>query len=69
MAGYGASEAVFGPAYGAIVPELVDREVLQQANSLNQLNRPVALRLVGPVLGGLLVGALGVGHRLRVRRS
>jgi DHA3 family tetracycline resistance protein-like MFS transporter len=61
VAGYGASEAVFGPAYGAIVPELVDREVLQQANSLNQLNRPLALRLVGPVLGGLLVGTLGAG--------
>ncbi len=61
VAGYGASEAVFGPAYGAIVPELVDREVLQQANSLNQLNRPVAFRLVGPVLGGLLVGAFGAG--------
>jgi DHA3 family tetracycline resistance protein-like MFS transporter len=61
VAGYGASEAVFGPAYGAIVPELVDREVLQQANSLNQLNRPLALRLAGPVLGGLLVGAFGAG--------
>jgi DHA3 family tetracycline resistance protein-like MFS transporter len=61
VAGYGASEAVFGPAYGAIVPELVDREILQQANSLNQLNRPIALRLVGPVLGGILVGALGAG--------
>ena len=64
VAGYGASEAVFGPAYGAIVPELVDREVLQQANSLNQLNRPLALRLFGPVLGGLLVGGLGAGTAL-----
>jgi DHA3 family tetracycline resistance protein-like MFS transporter len=61
VACYGASEAVFGPAYGAIVPELVDREILQQANSLNQLNRPIALRLVGPVLGGILVGAFGAG--------
>ena len=61
VAGYGASEAVFGPAYGAIVPELVDREVLTQANSLNQLNRPLALRLAGPALGGLLVNSFGVG--------
>jgi MFS family permease len=66
VAGYGASEAVFGPAYGAIVPELVDRDVLTQANSLNQVNRPLALRLVGPALGGLLVGALGEGTALAI---
>jgi DHA3 family tetracycline resistance protein-like MFS transporter len=64
VAGYGASEAVFGPAYGAIVPELVEREVLTQANSLNQLNRPIALRLAGPALGGALVVGLGVGWAL-----
>jgi DHA3 family tetracycline resistance protein-like MFS transporter len=64
VAGYGMSEAVFGPAYGAIVPQLVDRDVLTQANSLNQLNRPLALRLAGPALGGLLVGALGSGTAL-----
>jgi MFS family permease len=50
-----------GPAYGAIVPELVDREVLTQANSLNQLNRPLALRFAGPALGGILINSLGVG--------
>jgi DHA3 family tetracycline resistance protein-like MFS transporter len=66
VAGYGASEAVFGPAYGAIVPELVDRDVLTQANSLNQVNRPLALRLAGPALGGLLVGGFGVGQALAV---
>ncbi|HKD93312.1 MAG TPA: MFS transporter [Gaiellaceae bacterium] len=64
VAGYGASEAVFGPAYGAIVPDLVDREILTQANSLNQLNRPIALRLAGPALGGALVVGLGVGWAL-----
>lgn len=66
VAGYGASEAVFGPAYGAIVPDLVDREILTQANSLNQINRPLALRLAGPALGGLLVAGLGVGAALAV---
>jgi DHA3 family tetracycline resistance protein-like MFS transporter len=66
VAGYGASEAVFGPAYGAIIPELVDRDVLTQANSLNQVNRPLALRLVGPALGGVLVGAFGVGTALAI---
>jgi MFS family permease len=66
VAGYGASEAVFGPAYGAIIPELVDRDVLTQANSLNQVNRPLALRLVGPALGGILVGAFGSGTALAI---
>jgi MFS family permease len=66
VAGYGASEAVFGPAYGAIVPDLVDREILTQANSLNQINRPLALRLAGPALGGLLVAGLGVGAAMAV---
>jgi len=66
VAGYGASEAVFGPAYGAIVPDLVDREILTQANSLNQINRPLALRLAGPALGGFLVAGLGVGAALAV---
>src|SRR4029077_14662023 len=51
VAGYGASESASAPAYGAIVPQLVDRDVLQQANSLTQLNRPLALRLAGPALG------------------
>jgi DHA3 family tetracycline resistance protein-like MFS transporter len=66
VAGYGASEAVFGPAYGAIIPELVDRDVLTQANSLNQVNRPLALRLVGPALGGILVSAFGTGEALAI---
>src|SRR5213078_2598477 len=43
-----------------------DREVLTQANSLNQLNRPLALRLAGPALGGLLVAGLGNGAALAV---
>ncbi len=64
VAVYGAAEAVFGPAFAAIVPELVDREVLAQANSLNQVNRPIALRLVGPALGGVLVASLGAGAAL-----
>jgi Transmembrane secretion effector len=33
--------------------------VLAQANSLDQLIRPIALRLVGPAVGGILVGAIG----------
>jgi MFS family permease len=57
---YGAATAFFDPASDALVPELLPAEMLAQANSLDQLIRPVALRLAGPALGGVLVGVLGV---------
>src|ERR687886_1778643 len=57
---YGAGDALFAPAFGAIVPEIVPPEQLVQANSLDQFVRP-AVRLVGPALGGALVAAVGAG--------
>jgi hypothetical protein len=56
---YGAGLAFQGPASGAIVPDLVPEELLVNANSLAQVIRPVALTLVGPALGGLIVHAAG----------
>jgi DHA3 family tetracycline resistance protein-like MFS transporter len=56
---YGAATAFFDPASDALVPELLPESVLAQANSLDQLVRPIALRLVGPAVGGILVGAIG----------
>ncbi len=61
VAVYGAGEAFFGPAFGAIVPDIVPRDQLVQANSLNQLMRPLAHRLAGPALGGVAIAALGAG--------
>ena len=58
---YGAATAFFDPASDALVPELLPAELLAQANSLDQLIRPLALRLAGPALGGALVAALGAG--------
>lgn len=58
---YGAGTAFFGPAFDAIVPDLVPEELLPQANSLDQLVRPAAGRLLGPALGGLLIAWLGPG--------
>lgn len=57
----GAGEALFAPAYAAIVPELVERDDLLQANALNQISRPLMLRVAGPALGGLLIAASGPG--------
>ena len=59
VAVYGTGQAFFAPAFDAIVPDLVPPSQLAQANALDQLIRPVALRMVGPAVGGVLVGAFG----------
>ena len=59
VAVYGTGQAFFAPAFDAIVPDLVPEEQLAQANALDQLIRPIALRMVGPAVGGVLVGAFG----------
>lgn len=59
---FGTGEAFFGPAFTSIVPQIVPRHLLLQANSLDQFIRPFAFLLVGPALGGWLVAALGPGE-------
>lgn len=58
---YGAGNAFFGPAFEALVPELVPECLLAQANALDQFVRPVGARLLGPALGGWIIAAVGVG--------
>ncbi len=58
---YGIGTAFFAPAFDAIIPELVDPSALTDANSLEQFVRPSTLRLVGPAIGGLVIGAWGLG--------
>ena len=58
---YGGAQAFFDPASDAILPQLVPESRLGEANALEQVFRPLALRLVGPALGGVLVGVLGPG--------
>jgi Transmembrane secretion effector len=58
---YGVGQAIFGPAFSSIVPQLVPEEDLAQANSLDQFVRPFAFQLMGPAIGGLLVGAFDAG--------
>ncbi len=61
VAVYGAGDALFGPAFNALVPDIVPREHLVQANSIDMLMRPLGSQLAGPALGGLLVAAFGAG--------
>jgi MFS family permease len=56
----GVGSAMTGPAWGAIVPELVPREDLVQAIALNGIGFNIA-RALGPALAGFLVVLAGSG--------
>ncbi len=58
---YGVGTGFFAPAFDAIVPDLLPAAELAQANSLDQFVRPLAFRLAGPAIGGVLVAGLGAG--------
>jgi MFS family permease len=58
---YGGGTAFFSPSFDALVPEVLPAGDLAQANALDQFVRPIALRLAGPAVGGLLIEVLGVG--------
>jgi DHA3 family tetracycline resistance protein-like MFS transporter len=60
-AAYGAGTAFFSPSFDALVPEVLPAGDLAQANALDQFVRPIALRLAGPALGGVLIDVFGAG--------
>ena len=45
---YGVGEALFQPAFTAIVPDVVPRDELLQANALRELMEPVGMRFARP---------------------
>lgn len=61
---YGIGQALFAPAFGAIVPEIVPRNLLTEANSLDSFVRQSAERLFGPALGGFAIQLVGAGWAL-----
>ncbi len=64
-AGHGAVSAMSMPAMAGLVPQLVPRESLQQANALLSLTRN-GLTVLGPSLGAFLVVTTGPGWALAV---
>lgn len=52
---YGVGAAAFGPSFHAIIPSLVPEDHRVEANSVGQVARPLAMFVVGPMIGGLLV--------------
>jgi DHA3 family tetracycline resistance protein-like MFS transporter len=63
---YGAGEAFFGPAFGALIPDIVPTQQLVEANSLDQLVRQAGEKMLGPAIGGFVVAAIGVGSAFLV---
>jgi MFS transporter, DHA3 family, tetracycline resistance protein len=55
---FGFVMAVFGPAYSAIVPQIVPQDDLPSANALTSISSNLG-RVAGPALGAALVGWLG----------
>jgi MFS family permease len=58
---YALGAGFFTPAFESAVPAIVPPDLLAQANALDQFVRPIAMRMVGPALGGFIVGVLGAG--------
>jgi DHA3 family tetracycline resistance protein-like MFS transporter len=54
----GGGEAFFRPAYGAVVPSVVPKERLHQANALTSLSLKTSM-ILGPALGAAVVGLSG----------
>ena len=60
----GIGSALLAPALAAIIPELVPREEIEPAVSLNGISMNVA-RAVGPAIGGFVAAADGCGCDFR----
>ena len=60
LAVFGAAGAFFQPASTGLVPRLVSRQRLQEANALLGLARS-GIEVFGPVVSGLVVATLGFG--------
>jgi DHA3 family tetracycline resistance protein-like MFS transporter len=61
VAFYGAGEALFMPSFTAIVPDIVPRDLLVEANSLDIFVRTMTARMAGPAIGGVAIAAFGTG--------
>jgi DHA3 family tetracycline resistance protein-like MFS transporter len=58
---FGVGDAIYIPAFESVIPALVPEDELVQANSLSQVVSPIARTLLGPFLGGIVIGIAGVG--------
>lgn len=61
VAVYGVSQAFFLPASRALVPSLIDPDLIPQAMATEQFVQPLTSSLIGPAIGGLLIAVGGTG--------
>ncbi|GGU26819.1 MFS transporter [Streptomyces lavendofoliae] len=54
----GAAAAISGPASDAFTPDLVPKDDLHAANAMESVVRSLAVRMVGPAVGGLLISLI-----------
>src|SRR6266540_2535728 len=57
---YGVGQSLFGPAFTALVPDLVPKEDLPQANAVDSLVRPLGLSLLDAAPFGVSIAALAL---------
>ena len=57
---FGIGDSFFAPAANSILPELLPEDLMQQGNALNTTSVQFAQGLIGPSVGGVMVGVLGV---------
>lgn len=58
---FGSASAFFRPASTAIVRDILPADLLVSASSLTSLSESLALYLLGPLTGGILMAAIGPG--------
>jgi MFS family permease len=54
---YGAAQAFVAPTLEATIPTLVPADQLVAASALDRFSRPMALQIIGPAVGGIVVEA------------
>ena len=57
---YGSAEALFTPALGGILPQLVPTESLREANALISMSTSMT-RVLGPAVGAIIIATIGPG--------
>lgn len=63
---FGFANGFFNPASRSLVPDLIPPDELPRANALLGVARPLQLWVVGPIVGGVMVGLAGPGAALLV---